>query len=174
MLRILSQNEWFLKNVFLQIGDRILRINGNPTEHLHHSDASILLRQLNGPITFHVFTPTAERHSISEIFSRSTEYLDKTGSYTDNLIGYQTGSMSSLAMSQMSTLSSENTANRISQLLENLPRDSEKQFKYVFICIFCVQCYYSISACICLYYLVKCEWQINCKICVISDTSTFS
>lgn len=52
-----------------------------------------------------------------------------------NLIGYQTSSMNSLAMSQMSTLSSENTANRISQLLENLPRDKDRHLKYVSIVI---------------------------------------
>ena len=106
-----------------------MKINGNPTDHLHHQDASHLLRQLNGPITFHIFTPNAERHSISDIASRSSEYLDRVGNYTGNLIGYQTGSMSSLAMSQMSTLSSENTASRISQLLENLPHAHEKHFK---------------------------------------------
>lgn len=116
-----------------QIGDRILKINGNPTDHLHHQDASQLLRQLNGPITFHVFTPNAERHSLSDIrkdvTSRSSEYLDRVGNYPGNLIGYQTGSVSSLAMSQMSTLSSENTASRISHLLENLPHAHERHFK---------------------------------------------
>jgi len=110
----------------LKIGDRILKINGNPTDDLHHKDASYLLRQLNGPITFHVFTPNPERHSISDMKSKSNEYLDRAGNLTGSSIGPQTVSMSSLAMSQMSTLSSENTTNRISQLLENLPHSDEQ------------------------------------------------
>lgn len=112
---------------FSKIGDRILRINGDRTDHLQQPDATMLLRQLNGPITFHVFTPNAERHSLSTMAKRSTE-----GSYMPgNLIGYQTTSMNSLAMSQMSTLSTENSASRISQLLEHLPHDKEKHIKWV-------------------------------------------
>eukprot|EP00794_Sanderia_malayensis_P008083 gene8083-8948_t len=60
----------------LKIGDRILRMNGQPTDQLTHASALELLRQLNGPVTLHVLTPTNEKRPVSEAIHRSMENLD--------------------------------------------------------------------------------------------------
>ena len=116
-----------IQNFFLKIGDRILRINGNPADQLRHPEAVNLLRQLNGPITFHVLTPNSEKQSLADV-NKSMESLDSTR----GMIGSQSSSMNALGRSSnslISTLSTDNSSNRLTLFLESMAQETNKPFK---------------------------------------------